>query len=178
MKIVISGKPGSGKSTVARLLAKLLGVRHYSTGDFMRELAQQRRISLAELSSLAEKDISIDKALDERQARLGNEEKDFVIDSRIGWRFISDSFKVYLDCSLDERAKRIFKDKRKTEKAQSLGEIKKLMLQREKSERVRFRQYYGIDNSDLSVFDLVIDTTSKAPEDVAKIIAEKIKSRK
>ncbi|MFO8015868.1 MAG: AAA family ATPase, partial [Candidatus Woesearchaeota archaeon] len=49
MKITISGKPGSGKSTVARLVAERLGLNHYSLGDMQREVAREKCISMAEL---------------------------------------------------------------------------------------------------------------------------------
>ena len=50
MIITISGTPGSGKSTVAKMIATKLGFKHYSTGDFMRQMAKERGISLEELS--------------------------------------------------------------------------------------------------------------------------------
>ena len=50
MVITISGEPGAGKSTTAKLLAKKLSCKHYSTGDFMRDMAEERKISLLELT--------------------------------------------------------------------------------------------------------------------------------
>ncbi len=61
MIITISGKAGSGKSTIAKQLAKKLGLKHYSTGDFMRQMAKDKGVSLLELSRIAEKDKSIDQ---------------------------------------------------------------------------------------------------------------------
>ena len=43
--IIISGSPGSGKSTVAKNLAKKLGLRHTSAGDKMREIAGNKDIT-------------------------------------------------------------------------------------------------------------------------------------
>ncbi|PIN81309.1 cytidylate kinase, partial [Candidatus Woesearchaeota archaeon CG10_big_fil_rev_8_21_14_0_10_32_9] len=65
MKITISGNLGSGKSTVAKMLAKDLGYSHYSTGDFMRKMAEERGITLLELGKIAENDSSIDYELDD-----------------------------------------------------------------------------------------------------------------
>jgi cytidylate kinase len=42
MIITIAGTVGSGKSTVGRIIAKRLGLKHYSIGDLMREMAEQR----------------------------------------------------------------------------------------------------------------------------------------
>ena len=56
MIITISGIAGSGKSTVAKLLAKKLNYNHYSIGEFMRDIAKEKNTSLLELSNLAETD--------------------------------------------------------------------------------------------------------------------------
>ena len=87
MIITISGIAGSGKSTVAKLLAKKLNYKHYSIGDFMRQIAKERKLTLLELSKQAEKDNSIDKELDKKQIELGKTKDNFVIDSRLGFHF-------------------------------------------------------------------------------------------
>ncbi|MBI2141485.1 nucleoside monophosphate kinase [Candidatus Woesearchaeota archaeon] len=182
MIITISGVPGSGKSTVARLVARKLGFRHHSAGDFMREIAEKRGVSLLELGRIAEKDRSIDKELDERTIRLGKEEDDFVMDSRLAYYFIPQSFKVFLMVDEMAAAKRIFSDikgkkmGRKVEKesttlAATLASIRK----RKKSERQRYRKYYGLNPYDTKQYDLVIDTTRTAIEDVVEKVVEAVK---
>ncbi|NAZ39106.1 MAG: AAA family ATPase, partial [Acidilobus sp.] len=58
--IVISGQPGSGKSTYARRLADDLGLRYFTTGQAFRELAKRLGMNLMELNEAAERDPSID----------------------------------------------------------------------------------------------------------------------
>ena len=41
--VVISGKPGSGSSTVAKLLAKKLKLSHFSVGDYNKAHAKKSR---------------------------------------------------------------------------------------------------------------------------------------
>ena len=53
MIITISGKAGSGKSTVAKSISQKLNLRHYSIGDLMRAMAREKKISLLELNKLA-----------------------------------------------------------------------------------------------------------------------------
>ncbi len=113
MIITISGMIGSGKSTVADELARIFKYKRYSSGDFMRQLAQKKNMSLIELSRIAEKDPEIDREIDKRQIELGQKEDNFVIDGRLAWHFIPKSVKIYLDVSNEEAAKRIYKDKRR-----------------------------------------------------------------
>jgi cytidylate kinase len=62
--VALGGPPGSGKSTAGRLAAQRLRYEFVSAGDLFRAEATQRGMSLAELSQLAERDDSIDRALD------------------------------------------------------------------------------------------------------------------
>ena len=96
MIIAISGSPGSGKSTVGKLLASRLNFTHYSSGDLMRDMAEEQKVTLLELSKQAETDPTIDQEIDDRQIQLGINENDFVIDARLGYHFIKKSKKIYL----------------------------------------------------------------------------------
>ena len=138
MIITISGTAGSGKSTIGKLLAKKLNLKHYSTGDFMRKIAKKRNISLIELSELAEADLSIDQEIDNFSKDLAKQDN-FIIDSRLAYHFIPNSIKIFLDANLGIRAQRISKDKR-TDEPQDLQKLKKEIQQREKSEKKRFHK--------------------------------------
>ena len=177
MIITVSGKAGSGKSTIAKALAKKLGLKHYSSGDFMREMAKEKGITLAELSKQAEQDnCAIDKEIDERQKKLGETEKDFVIDGRLSAFFIPNAdFKIFLDVELDEGARRIVKDKRATESAEDIKEMKKKIEKREASEAKRYKQYYGFDCYDKSYYDILIDTTELGIEEILDKILKLVK---
>ena len=178
MIITISGALGSGKSTVAKILVRKFNLKHYSTGDFMREISAKRGVTLLELSKLAETDKSIDKELDERQIKLGKEEDDFIIDARLGWHFIPNSVKIFLDVADEEAAKRIFKEGRTDEKynldvESTLENIKN----RRDSEIKRYQEYYGLNYYDHNNYDLVVDTTEIPVEEVAKKIIKFIEEK-
>lgn len=166
MIITISGKAGSGKSTIAKLVAKKLGLKDYSTGDFMRQMAKKRKISLLKLSKIAERDKTIDKELDERQIKLGKQDN-FVIDGRLSAFFIPHAqFKIFLDCDDKTRAKRVLKDLRVEEKSKNINEMLKKIKQREDSERKRYKKYYGYDYHDKKNYDYVVDTTNLSVDEV------------
>ncbi len=179
MIISISGNLGSGKSTVGKALAKKLGFKHYSTGNFWRELAAKRNLDVYEFNKLAETDTSIDKEIDEYSAQLGKREDDFVIDSRLAWHFIPHSFKVRLTVDPEEGARRVFKhaqeegrgnEKRHEDIAQA-AQANKL---REESENKRYLEYYNADPGNTDNYDLVIDTTNIPAEEVVEQILKNL----
>jgi cytidylate kinase len=49
------------------------------------------------------------------------------------------------------------------------------MLERERSEAARYKKYYNIDLKDVSIYDVVIDTSDKSPNDILDIIICKIR---
>jgi len=175
MIITLSGKAGSGKSTIAKQIAKRLNLKHYSIGDLMREIAKERKISLNELSQLAEEDESIDLELDKKQIDL-RDKNDFIIDGRLTAYFLPFAdLKVFLDCSDKIRADRIITDKRDDETGKNTKELIKKIKQREKSERKRYEKLYKIDYYDPKLYDLMIDTTNLSILEVVENIMEAVK---
>ena len=177
MIITISGKPGSGKSTVAKALAAQLHLDHVSAGDFMREMAAERGISVLELSAVAEADDgAIDREIDERSRRLGGARDDFVIDARLAWYFIPQSMKVFLDVTLDVATERIYGDRRGAETENVDLDATRLAVEtRLASETLRYREYYGIDWLDHAHFDLVVDTSALSSAAVVQAVATYLK---
>lgn len=171
MKITISGVAGSGKSTVAKAIARKLKLKHYSIGDLMRDLAKERGVTLLELSKQAESDESIDKALDDKQKDLDKEDN-FVIDGRLTAFFIPNAtIRVFLDCNDDVRAERILVDRREDESTSDIYQTIQHIKEREDSERKRYKQYYDVDYYDKSLYDIVIDTTElKVGEVIERIL--------
>jgi len=178
MKITISGTPGSGKSTVAKKLAEKLGFRHFSAGDFQRDLAKEKGVSPLELSKMAEADPEIDKKTDSWAEAVGEADDNFVMDSRLAFNFIPDSVKVFLDVSEDEAARRIFHAMRPEEKENTTqGKTYESIKEREESEKKRYEQYYGIDYTNPDNYDLAIDTTEKPVHEVVNEILKFIRER-
>ncbi|MDO8555553.1 MAG: (d)CMP kinase [Nanoarchaeota archaeon] len=180
MIITIAGDIGSGKSTVAKLLASRLQFKHYSTGDFMREMAVKEGISLLELSARAEKDRAVDKLLDGRQERLGKVEDNFVLDARLGWLFIPQSVKIYLKVAPKVGALRVLQrsqaNKSKAEQNdQSFRQVYQQMVVRRAFENERYQKWYHVCQDDPKNYDVIIDTSTKSPRQIVLEIIEKIK---
>src|SRR3990167_119572 len=159
MIITISGKAGSGKSSVAKALSQKLKLKHYSVGDVMRQMAREKGIPLLEFNKLAEKDPAIDKELDDRLVKLGKTQKDFVIDGRLSAFFIPNAdFRIFLEADVKTRAERILNAQRKDEKHATLKETIYNIEKREASEKKRYKQYYDVDYTDKKLYTDVINT--------------------
>ena len=96
--ITLSGKPGSGKSSTTDSIAEMLGYTKYSLGNYVREETRKKKITLSEFNKLAEKNPEIDFQIDEKLRQLRDSE-DMVIDARLGFYWIPESFKVYGHCN-------------------------------------------------------------------------------
>jgi CMP/dCMP kinase len=171
--ITISGKPGSGKSSTADRVAELLSYSRYSAGDMVRQLINKRHSTLEKYNQEAMKDHRLDEIVDEKLRALRNH-KDIIIDSRLGFYWLPESFKVYLDLDLDLATARIFKDTvsnplRGATESQfaSLDAVAEQVKKRMFTEQNRFRQLYGVDPFDLNHYDFVIDTSRQNVQSVA-----------
>ncbi|BBG27134.1 (d)CMP kinase [Sulfuracidifex tepidarius] len=171
MIITISGPPGSGKTSVARLVAQHLSADLISAGSFFRKIASDIGISVVELNRKAESDFSIDSKLDSEILRMvleaRDENRNVIVESHIaGWLLREYStFSIYLNAPVQERARRIsIRDKI------SFNEALLEIFRREFSHYTRFMHYYGIDITDISLFDLSINTKSMKPEEIASLI--------
>ena len=161
--ITISGLAGSGTTTVCDRLCARLGWAYVNAGAVFRGLAQEAGLSLAELGRRAEADGCIDRQLDLRLVAQARERAPVVVEGRVtGWmaqRHQLPALKVWLQAALAVRAERVGQREGKP-LAQALAETR----QREASEAQRFAAHHQIVLSDLSVYDLVVDTERCDPQ--------------
>jgi predicted cytidylate kinase len=166
--VTISGLPGSGTSTVAARVAAELGIERLDGGAVFRGLAAERGLSVGEFGLVAQRDPAVDVELDTRlaaRARAG----DLVLESRLaGWIATNEGLaavRVWLACDEDERARRVA-----DREGLSLDDALAANRVRERSEATRYLAYYGIDLGDLSVYELVLDSTTTPPDDLVTAI--------
>ena len=177
MIISFNGDEGSGKSTVAKMVAKKLNYPRYYMGQIFRDMAAKRGLTLVEYLTLGETDPAVDKEVDEYMISLAKKEKDFVVESRTAWHLIPKSVKVYLEVDETEGAKRIFEE---LQHKNSRNEIKtdlslKSVLQktqeRRKTDDKRYLKYYGINIRDKKNYDFILNTTALTiPEVLEKVM--------
>jgi cytidylate kinase len=164
MKITINGTPGSGKTTLAKAIAKRLGLKFYSSGQIRRDIAKIFGLNIDEFNKLGEKHAFTDKLVDEMVKTILKNQS-FVLDARLGWWLFPESIKIFVTSSLDIAAERIFKASKKGERKsemtyRSIEEVKREIKQRMRSDERRYRKYYKIRNIyELRHYDIILDTT-------------------
>jgi len=177
MILVIGGPPGSGKTTVAERWAAARGAVLVSAGTRFRAMAKDRGLSLEALGSAAERDPSIDRALDkavlsEIRAHVAKG-RDVVVDGRIQAYLLAKEkipcLKVLIDAPLAVRAKRIA-----GREGTTVEEAKREITARERSEGIRYKSIYGIDLGDTRIFDLMIDSRDRTPDEIVTLIAARV----
>ena len=179
--ITIAGAPGSGKSSTADLVAKELGFKRFSSGDFMRKIALESNLSLNELSIEAEKDRTIDDKIDDEVKKMAEKDK-IVLDSRLAFHFIPNSFKVFLDLPPEIAKDRIAHNlkintlRQQSEHSTTPEEIYQKIIERLASEKKRYMELYGIDHTNKNNYDLVINTNKNNLQEVVAIILSEYKN--
>ena len=184
MIISISGTAGSGKSTVAKILAEKLGYKRYYIGGIRRELAKKQNMTIEEFNKLGEKDISTDKVVDDYQKKIGETEDNFIIEGRVSFYFIPKSFKIYMYTDINTAGKRIHTDKLKesgkdrNEKIfNTVQETITDLKERANSDKIRYKKYYNIDCYNHKNYDYTIDTTNITVTEAVNNILKEIEKR-
>ncbi|MEK6835923.1 MAG: (d)CMP kinase [Nanoarchaeota archaeon] len=170
MIITITGLPGSGKTSVAKELAKHLHLKHYSMGDIFRSIAKKKKISVLDLT----KQEKLVNYLDEEQKRIAKKNKNCIIDSRLGAYLIKNAhIRIYLYAPLKARVNRIARrDKISYKKA--LHET----LAREREELKHYKHEYGIDYRNKKLYNIILNTKGLTVEEATKKLIKKIKQLK
>ncbi|MDQ2054297.1 MULTISPECIES: (d)CMP kinase [Halobellus] len=173
MLLTVSGPPGAGKSTTVTALAEAFDLEHVSGGDIFRELAAERGMTAVEFNRLAEDDDQIDRDLDRRLRTVALERDDVLLESRLAGWLAGDAadLRLWLDAPIEVRAARIAEREDKSAET-ALAETR----EREESEALRYREYYSIDISDLSIYDVALNTARWSEEDVPDILTAAVEA--
>ncbi len=161
--ITIAGRPGSGKSTTAKMVAARLRFEHFSAGDLLRSIGKEMGLDILQTNLTAEENAELDRRVDQRLRDIGEKDDRQVVDSRLAWHWMPASFKVFLDLELREAAERIIggmgEARLMSEHIPSdPAEYAHVLQRRLDSEIRRYHRSYGVDPFDKHNFDLVVDT--------------------
>jgi predicted cytidylate kinase len=177
MIVAVGGPPGSGKTTVAERFARSHAYALVSAGLKFRQMAKDRGMDLEAFGKAAERDPEIDRSLDhavlEEILRQDSVGRDVIVDGRIQAHLLAarrvPCLKVLIDAPLAVRAQRVAGREKKDTKA-----AEREISTREQSERIRYKALYGIDLADTSVFELIIDSSDKTPDQIVELVWSRV----
>lgn len=173
MLLTISGLPGSGTTTVSKLLSEHYNVDMVSAGEVFRKLADEYGMTLEEFGNLAESNPSIDLKIDQRQQEIANQKNNCILEGRLaGYMAEADNVvKVWLKAPLDIRVKRLM-----SREGGTFKDVFESIEKREASENVRYKEIHGIDIGDISIYDIVIETSRWNQNQIKDILQVSIDS--
>ena len=177
MLISITGRLGSGKSTVCNIMKNRYGFEIFSTGAIQREYARRLGITTLELNQRMDENPDLDKDIDNTVTKMSIEHKDdkLIFDSRMAWHFAQNTFKIFLTIDAMEAATRVMKNQRgEEERYADVNDACEKLVERSRVERERFMDIYGVDYYDCNNFNIVIDTTHRTPEEVVDLIMDNL----
>jgi cytidylate kinase len=163
--ITVSGLAGSGTTTLCKKLAQHYGFKHIYAGLIFRQMAEEMGMSLQEFQKYAELHPEVDREVDRRQIEAAKE-GNVIIEGRLaGWMVKEADLKIWLEAPLRVRVERVARREKKPYDIAFMETV-----EREKQNRKRYLNLYGIDIDDLSIYDLVINTSKWSPDGVFAIV--------
>lgn len=175
--ISLGGELASGKGTVSKILMQRLNYTVYRNGDYFRKLAKESGMDVTSFNEYVKDHPEIDRRIENSASEYAKEHNNFIIDARLGWYAVPQSFKVYLKVDINVAAKRVFEDEARINerKFDNVEEQKKDIEKRYKLENERYWELYGVRKEDESNYDFVLDTTYLTPDEVADKIEKEYK---
>jgi CMP/dCMP kinase len=176
MIITIGGNVGAGKTTLAAALSKALDYEELYMGGLMRELAEERGMSLEEFYSKLKAEPDLERSLDERQVKMMRERDNLVVQGRVAWFFAKGSpfqvFNIFLAVDPEIGTRR--SAARPENVGREFGELFSANAERTHTELQRYHDLYGIQNFlDERHYDFVFNTTGFTEDEVLdKVLAE------
>lgn len=175
--IVVSGPPGAGSTTIAKMLAKKLKIKFFSPGLIQKRLIRGKNQTRAAFETWKMKLVrtkGFHENMDKMQINIAKE-GNIVICGKLSIHFLKKiaNYRIWLDVSLNERARRAASRDRI-----SFKEAKELIAKRQRTERKEFKRIYGFDYlKQKEDADLVLDSTGLSPEQTTEKIIKLIKRK-
>jgi len=178
--ICISGLAGTGKSTLSKKIAEKYGLRYFSGGDVLKDLAKQDGYDVsvqgwwespAGLNFLSKRvnDPKFDKEVDDRlldYAQQGN----VLLDSWTMPWLLKEGFKIWLEASFEKRAARVaIRD------GMTVAQAFNVLKEKEARTKAIYKALYGFSlGEDLKPFDFILDTDNLSANEVFEVLCKVI----
>ena len=174
--VCISGMAGTGKSTLAKKIAKKYKLRYYSGGDALKALAAEEGYDSSRrgwwespegLSFLEnrEKNLKFDKAVDDKLLEYARQGQVLLDSWTMPW-LLKTGFKIWLVASVEKRAERIAERDRIP-----IKEALTVLKQKEARTKAIYKKLYGFTlGEDFDPFNLVLDTDNLNAREVFQVL--------
>lgn len=174
--ICVCGMTGSGKSTVAKKLARKYSLKYYSGGDALKALALEQGYQSKErgwwespegLRFLEKRsmDQRFDQKIDRKLLELAKE-GNVILDSWTMPWLLKDGFKIWLEASVEKRAARLAR-------RDGIGHKEALTALRRKEEQTKaiYKRLYGFSlGEDFVPFQFILDTNNLSSQEVFQVL--------
>lgn len=181
MIITITGKPCSGKGTVAKEFCKKYNFEYICTGDMFRAYAKQFGYdNILTFQEQDERVKQIDKLVDDKIYEIGKTRanENIVIDSRLAWHFVPNSFKVFIDVDEKVAGERLLNANRDTEQTNTIENAVNQLQSRWNIENSRYMELYGVNNLNPKNYNFIVDSSNLTPEQVVEKIQKEYENFK
>jgi cytidylate kinase len=168
--IAVAGQIGSGKTEVCHEIGRRTDWRIVSAGVILRRMAAEKGMSVLEFNEYAKTHKEIDNEIDGYLAGLDKSPESLIVDSRLAWHFLPNSYKVYLVVEPMIGGNRVYSASRADENHESPETAGADNAERQRLEQERFFSLYSVNAGNWRNYDLVIDTTHASPGEVADVI--------
>lgn len=163
-RITLSGLVGSGKTTIGKILAERLNYDFRSIGNVTRKYAAEKGMTIVEFQKYCSSHPEMDLRIDEVFSNECNSSQNLIIDYRLGFKFVTNAYHIYLSINEQEATERL-------KKANRAGEGFETVSLRNESFKSQFLHAYGVDYTLKSNYDLIIDVQNfSSPENIADSI--------
>jgi CMP/dCMP kinase len=178
--ICISGMAGTGKSTLSKKLAEKYGLRYFSGGDVLKDLAKQEGYDVSVqgwwespegLNFLNKRvnDPKFDKEVDDKlleYAQQGN----VLLDSWTMPWLLKEGFKIWLEASFEKRAARVA-----VRDGMTVDQAFEVLKEKEARTKAIYKALYGFSlGEDLKPFDFILDTEYLNANEVFEVLCKVI----
>jgi len=174
--VCISGMAGTGKSTLAKKLAKKYRLRYYSGGDALKALAAEEGYDSSSRGwwespeglrflKKREKQLNFDKKVDDKLLEYAEEGRVLLDSWTMPW-LLKTGFKIWLVASIEKRAERIARRDRIPVK-----EAFRVLKEKEAGTKTIYKKLYGFTlGGNFEPFNLVLDTDNLNAGDVFQVL--------
>lgn len=173
MIVTISGLAGAGKTTVANDLSERLGVPAIDVGQVFREEAERHNMDIVAFSDYRKSHPEIDRQIDDAVIQKCQETEGCILQGRLtAWLTKQRGIKacrVWLAAKPEIRAGRIT-HREGGDPAARLADLER----RDGNDRQIYKETYGIDLNDLSVYDIVVPTDDLSADEVVSFILNEL----